>query len=46
MVSRSVPEGSIGITTSPSEDGSTVNTQITGTGESPPERLQNGQHKK
>ncbi len=45
MVSRSVPEGSIGISVSPSEDGSTVNDEITGTDETSPESLHNGQHK-
>jgi len=46
MVSRSVPEGSIGITTPPGQDGSTVNDEITSSDESSSESLQNDQDKK
>ena len=40
----SVPEGRIGITASPGQDGSTVNDEITGSDESSSDGLQNGQH--
>jgi hypothetical protein len=45
MVSGSMPEGRIGITPSPGQDGSTVNDEITGTDEPSPERLHNDQDK-
>jgi hypothetical protein len=44
MVSGSVPKGRIGIAASPSQDGSTVNDEITGSNEPSSEGLQNGQH--
>jgi hypothetical protein len=46
MVSGSVPNGSIGITTSPGQDGSTINDEITSSDESSSESLQNDQDKK
>jgi hypothetical protein len=45
MVSRSVPIGGIRITTSPSQNGSTVNDEITGPDEPSSQSLQNDQHK-
>ena len=45
MLSRSVPEGGIRVTASPSEDGGTVNDEITGSNESRSDGMQNGEHK-
>jgi hypothetical protein len=45
MVRGSVPVSSIRVTTSPSQNGSTVNDEITGSHESLSESLQNDQHK-
>jgi hypothetical protein len=45
MVSGSVPIGGVRVATSPSQNGSTVNDQITGSDESPSQSLQNNQHK-
>jgi hypothetical protein len=45
MVSGSMTVGGIRVTTSPSQDGSTVNDQITSSHESSPLRLQNRQDK-
>ena len=44
MVGRSVPEGRVRITTSPGQDGSTINDEITCPNESSSESLQNGEH--
>ena len=44
MVSGSVPKGRIGVAASPSQDGSTVNDEITGSDEPSSDGLQNGQH--
>jgi len=44
MVSRSVPEGGIRVTVSPSQDGGTVNDEITGSDESSSESLHNSEH--
>jgi hypothetical protein len=44
MVSGSVPKGRIGIAVPPSQDGSTVNDEITGSDEPSSDGLQNGQH--
>jgi hypothetical protein len=44
MVSRSVPEGGIRVTAPPSEDGGTVNDEITGSDESSSDGLQNSKH--
>ena len=44
MVSRSVPKGRIGIAASPSQDGSTVTDEITGSDEPSSDGLHNGQH--
>jgi hypothetical protein len=40
-----MPEGSIGITPSPGQDGSTINDEITATDESSSQRLHNEQDK-
>jgi hypothetical protein len=45
VMGRSMPVGSIRITTTPCQNGSTVNDQITGSDESPSQSLQNHQHK-
>jgi len=45
MVSRSVPIGSIRIAAFPSQDGSTVNDEITGSDKPSAQGLQNHQHK-
>jgi hypothetical protein len=45
MVGGSVSVGSIRVTPSPSQNGSTVNDEITGSDESPSQSLQNNQHK-
>src|SRR6266576_5574304 len=45
MMSGSVPIGSIRVTTSPGQDGSAVNDEITGSDEPSSESLQNHQHK-
>jgi hypothetical protein len=45
MVSGGMSVGGIRITTFPSQDGSTVNDEITGSDESPSQSLQNHQHK-
>src|SRR5947209_17383003 len=46
MMSGSVPKGRIGITASPSQDGSAVNDEITSSDESSSHGLPNRQHKK
>jgi hypothetical protein len=46
MVSRSMPEGGIRITASPSQDGSTVNDEVTSSDESSSDGLQNNENKK
>jgi hypothetical protein len=45
MVSGSMPVGSIRVTASPSQDGSTVNDEIPGSDEPSSESLQNKEHK-
>ena len=44
MVSGSVPKGRIGVAASPSQDGSTVNDEITGSDEPSSDGVQNAQH--
>jgi hypothetical protein len=46
VVSWCVPEGCIRIVASPSQDGSTVNDEITSSDESPSQSLQDDKHKK
>jgi len=45
MVTRCVPVGSIGISASPSQDGSTVNDEISGSNEPSFESVHNNEHK-
>jgi hypothetical protein len=45
MVRGSMPEGSIGITASPGQDGRTINDEITSSDEPSSESLQNKQDK-
>jgi hypothetical protein len=45
MLSRSVPVGRIRVTTSPGQDRSTINDQITGSNQSGSQSLQNRQDK-
>jgi hypothetical protein len=45
MVSGSVSVGGIWVTPSPSQNGSTVNDEITGSDESPSQSLQDDEHK-
>jgi hypothetical protein len=44
MMSRGMPEGGIRVTASPGQDGSTVNNEITGSNESSPDGLSNGEY--